>query len=220
MIAADSSGQVSYAGNGVTTVFPTGFKYMAAVDLLVELKLSGGAFITQVKGTHYNLDGEGLDAGGNVTMIAAPPAASTLRITRNTAQIQPTAFGTFTSFNPTTSHEQSFDRVTCEVQDIDRRVTALEAGGAPVSLAASKVTDTFVVLEPVETTFPRNVACVGTPSGVSLMRVEDLTDGTQKYYGLGEVGWDTPVLNQFRLTYVPGLVPGHNTRVTLLVITL
>lgn len=215
-----TASQVSYNGNGAQTVFPTTFKFLDNSNVLVEKKLNGGTtFATLTEGAHYNLAGAGVDAGGNVTMLAAPAAGDVLRITRNTPRTQPVAFRTQGQFLAET-HETAFDREEMQIQELERRVTAVEAAGASVVLAASKVVDTFVVADPVEGSFPRVVACAGTPSMVLVGRVEDLTDPALSQPGLGTADISAVALNQFTVRHVPGLTPGHNTRITYLVLTI
>lgn len=57
--------------NGVTTVFPYGFKISKAEDLVVTVN-----GLVRTLNVHYTLDGIGNDTGGNVTFLAAPADGS------------------------------------------------------------------------------------------------------------------------------------------------
>lgn len=210
--------QVTYVGNGGTTGFPTTYSFSDDDDLLVEQRTNAGAWATKTKGVHYNVSGDGLtEPGGQVDMVVAPPATDNLRITRNTPATQPTSFGTFVKF-AAASHELAMDHRTRAIQDALRRITAVEAGGAPVSLTAAQVTDTFVAAEPIEGSFPRVVACAGTPVSIILARIENLTTPGEILRAEGLL-WGTPALNSFTVNHLEGLTPGQQYRVRYLVLT-
>lgn len=224
MSLANTLSQKSYNGNGATTVFPTTFAFKANADVLVEVAQAPtfSVFATKVLGVDYTLSGAGAaEPGGSVTFISgAPPNPSIVRITRNTPLTQPTSFISQFEFLPEV-HEAAFDREEMQVQELGRRVTVLETGASPVTLAASKVQNTFVAGDPAEgAPFPIAVACSGTPSMVLVGRVEDLTDGSLLQTGLGVPDVSVMAINSFTVRYLPGLTPGHQYRVTYLVLTL
>ncbi|MGH9811523.1 MAG: hypothetical protein ACRD4T_00155 [Candidatus Acidiferrales bacterium] len=137
--------KVEFSGNGVTTAFATTFRFLTNAHVVVKLKLSGGSFVTQVEGTHYTLTGAGLDAGGTVTMVVAPPASSTLSIERTVPLTQTVDFSVQGSFAPQT-HEDEFDLHTHADQQLEGRIAALESisnpapdfsAGAGLTLAAT-----------------------------------------------------------------------------------
>lgn len=210
--------QVTYAGNGATTGFPTTYSFSDEDDLTVEQRTNGGAWATKTKGVHYNVSGDGLtEPGGQIDMVVAPPATDDIRITRNTPATQPTVFGSFTKFTGRT-HELAMDHRTRAIQDALRRIATLEAGGAPVTLTASQVTDTFTPAEPIEDAFPRVVACAGTPAIVMIGRIENLTTPGEVLPAQG-LHWGTPALNSFTVEHIEGLTPGQQYRVRYLVLT-
>lgn len=220
MSLANTLSQKVYTGNGAQTVFPTTFAFMTTADITVEVAPSGGAYVTQILGVNYTLSGAGLgEPGGNVTFTSGAPANhSAVRITRNTPHTQPTSFPDQGEFLPEV-HEAAFDREELQIQELDRRIGVLEAGASPVELAASKVLNTQTVLDPPEGTYPYNVACSGTPSMVLLGRIEDLTDGSETQ-SAGVPDISSMTLNQFTVRNVPGLTPGHQYRLTWLVLSL
>lgn len=210
--------QTTALGNGVNTAFPTGYSFRENSDLLVEVAPAGGAYATKALGVDYNVSGAGNpEPGGTVTFTAAPANLASVRITRVTPRTQYLDLLEGGDFLPDT-HEALWDHLVRQIQEQERRLAALEAGNVAVNLAAALVTDgPFVCGDPYAA---RNVACVGTPTGVFLARVQDNTDGTLVHYGLGAVEWTNPVANQFTARYVPGLTPGHSYTIKYLVVTI
>lgn len=218
-ITIDSS-QVLYVGDGVTTVFNTVFPFIQNPDVLVEKKLAAGSsYSTLTIGVDYTLTGAdiidattGARSPGSVTMSAAPLAGDSLRITRNTSIVQPTHFRTQGPFLPST-HEESLDRATMWGEDLERRLAVLEAGGSGSSYTATQVTDDFTVLTPAETTWPRLVACAFSPVTCVIGRVQNLNDGSEVLYSLGDLAWH-PSGSNVSVDNVQGLTPGQTYRIT------
>lgn len=126
---------VSYAGNGVTTAFPTVFRFNNNSECVVKLTLSGGATLIKTEGVDYTVAGAGLDAGGTVTFLVAPPALSVVLLERTVPFTQATNFRTYGPFSPAV-HEAAYDKLTFEAQQLDRRTKALESAGAAGSVVA------------------------------------------------------------------------------------
>lgn len=89
MTVSSTTSKVSYTGNGLTTTFAVPFYFLAAADLQVILR-SGTTETVQALTTNYTVSGAGNEAGGTVTMLVAPAAATTLTIRRNIAVTQGT----------------------------------------------------------------------------------------------------------------------------------
>jgi hypothetical protein len=106
----------SYAGNGSTTVFATAFKFLANAQVTVTQTVAG-VTTTLTEGVHYTLSGAGNDAGGNVTMLAAPASGSTITIRRRTARTQSSSLRNATDFTPKTN-EAIADKGVLIAQDI------------------------------------------------------------------------------------------------------
>lgn len=216
MSLAITLSQTSQVGNGAQLAFPTGFSFENNTDLTVEVAPAGGAYVPKVNGVDYNVAGAAAgEPGGTVTFLVAPANLSTVRITRNTPRTQPVDFVSQFAVLPETL-EAALDRLERQVQELERRVAAYEAGVATVTIASSRVTDTFVCPDPQ---VARNVACVGTPTMVLVGRIIDNTDGTLVQAGLGAADISAVALNQFTSRYVPGLTPGHNYTIQYLVLT-
>ena len=136
MTTPTATSRSTYTGNAATTVFSTGFYFLAESDVVVKLTLSGGTEIVQTLGVHYTITMPlTVGAVGSVTMLTAPATASTLVIERTVPYTQVTSFRTQGSFSPAT-HEDRFDRQTFIDQQIHRRVSDLESAGAVGSVVA------------------------------------------------------------------------------------
>lgn len=73
---------IAYDGNDATTVFPYPFRILTASDLLVILTDANGSDTVLTQTTHYTLSGVDNQAGGSVTMLAAPATGETLTLRR------------------------------------------------------------------------------------------------------------------------------------------
>lgn len=135
MTVPSETSSTAYTGNAVTTAFPTVFRFIRNVDIVVKLTPSGGAEVIQTEGAHYTLTGATLDGGGTVTFLTAPPLDAAVVIERDVPFTQTTSYRTQGSFAPAV-HEESFDYSVFRDQELARRVTALEAQGAPGSVEA------------------------------------------------------------------------------------
>lgn len=126
MAVTTETSESTYTGNAVTVAFATGFRFLNNSEVTVTKALSGASPVTQTEGVHYSLTGAGNDAGGTVTFIVAPAAASTITITRDVPFTQTTAFRTQGAFSPAT-HENAFDEAAFRDQQLDRRLAVVEA---------------------------------------------------------------------------------------------
>lgn len=111
--------------NGSTTQFPFPNKIFAASDLVVTLiDLLGNqyVFVNQANsstGLSYTVTLIDIDTGCLVTFSAAPTNGWTVDIRSATAQVQSTSIKNQGSFLPEL-HEEFFDRITRELQDLLR----------------------------------------------------------------------------------------------------
>lgn len=215
MSIAVTTSQVSYAGDASTAALPTTFSFEANGHLTVEQSTDSGAtWTTKTEGVAYAVTGAGdAEPGGTVTMSSAPAIGTTTRITRNTPITQAINFVTHGPFSPVT-HMAAFDHLTRIAQEAARRLSALEAGTVGSTYTAVQVTDTFTVLDPAESTFPRTIAAGIAPKTCVLGRVENLTNQLEVLDGLGNPDW-TASANSVVLNYLPGLTVGMQYRIRL-----
>lgn len=218
MSITNTARKVSYAANGVLTAFATTFRFLEQEHLVVEVMPSGGSFATKALGVDYTVTGEDANAGGTVTFLVAPANGSTVRITRVTARTQETTFRNAgqSTFSPIL-HERALDKLTMIAQEDADDIDTLQAGGTTVVLTPQVVSTTLTPAEPVENSFPLNVNCSGTPVGVFLMRIENLTDGTS--LPAEGLRWGLPIAGQFTVDWIEGLEPGKDYRFTFWVLT-
>lgn len=89
MTLSASLNRRSYAGDGSTVAFSFPYKFSADADLVVvDVLNSTGAETVKTLTTHYTVAGEGVDAGGTVTMLTAPAVGHTLVIYGNPVAAQ------------------------------------------------------------------------------------------------------------------------------------
>jgi hypothetical protein len=123
MTVASSVSRVSYAGNGSTQNFAVPYYFLENSHLRVVLRSSAGVETVQTITTNYTVTGAGNPAGGQVSMVVAPPAGSTLVIVRNVPVTQETDYQANDPF-PAESHERALDKLTMIAQqssDIETR---------------------------------------------------------------------------------------------------
>lgn len=137
MTVPSETSSSAHVGNGVTTVFSTGFYFLAKSEVDVYLTPSGGTETLLTEGIDYTLSvpTPGSGAAGDVTMLVAPGVGDALSIQRNPDFEQNTNLrgaGTFSA----SAHENALDRLTFQTTALLRRVSALESAGAPGSVTA------------------------------------------------------------------------------------
>src|SRR4030067_711263 len=119
MTVSTTDNRLSFAGNGVTTVFSFPNRFLLDADIVVIQTVDAtGVATTKVLTTDYTLTGAGGAAGGNVTMLVAPPAGTTLTVYRDPALTQPTDLVNGDSLNVDTAIELGFDRSTLQIQRV------------------------------------------------------------------------------------------------------
>jgi len=131
--------RITYAGNGVTTAFATGFEFPADSDLVVVLVSSDGTRTTQTITTDYTVAGAGDAAGGTVTMVTAPASGESLVIYRDVAYTQATDYVAGDPF-PAETHEDALDKLTMLAQQNKGKIErALRLSDADASSASAEL---------------------------------------------------------------------------------
>lgn len=126
----------TYAGNGATTIFSTGFYFLENTDVRVTLTTPIAAPLILTEGTHYTLDlPSAVGAAGSIRMVTAPASDASLTIERVVPFAQETDLRTSGQFGPDV-HEQALDRLTFQTQQLDRRLTQVEAQGTAGDVVA------------------------------------------------------------------------------------
>lgn len=141
MTVSTLNNRVSYAGNGVTTVFSFPNRFLLDADLVViDVLDSTGAETTKTLTTHYTVTGAGGASGGSVTMLTAPATGHTLVIYRDPALTQPIDLVNGDDLDVDTGIERGLDRNTLQIQrlrdlvDRSMRLSDGDTSGATVQL--------------------------------------------------------------------------------------
>lgn len=106
-------------GNGVTTVFPVGYKFNQDADLVVFLiETSTSVATLQTLNSDYSVQGAGDDDGGSVTFTVNPPATGySVKIVRMVDLLQLTDLRNQGKFFAEV-HEDAFDLLTMMIQQV------------------------------------------------------------------------------------------------------
>lgn len=132
MSVSTEASQNVFTGNGVTTVFNTGFYFLLASTVVVKLTPDAtGIEEVLVLGIDYTVTmPAGVGLNGSITMLTAPALDDALVIERTVPITQEMSLRQQGSFSPSI-HEDGFDRGIFVDQQLDRRITELEglAGG-------------------------------------------------------------------------------------------
>ncbi len=127
---------ISYSGNGSTsTPYPIPFKFYTSADIQVVVTNVNGEDTTLIPVTDYAVTGGNAEAGGtgNLTTTVAIPSTKKVTINRLVALTQGTTFTDIGKF-PSQAVDRALDRLTMQVQQIDREVTLkdslIDGGGA------------------------------------------------------------------------------------------
>lgn len=115
MTVSSQTSSVSYLGDGVTTLLPVPFYFLAQTDLVVTRVNADASVTTLVLGSDYSVSGAGVQSGGAVTMFAAQVVGVQILINRVVPATQETDYVANDPF-PAESHERALDKLTMLVQ--------------------------------------------------------------------------------------------------------
>lgn len=115
----NSTGQVRYAGNGVTTAFPVTFQFFEADTIRVQAVVDETATL-RVLNVDYTVSG-GAGETGTVTFATAPPTGTTVVIDLDIPFLQETIDLAPNGPLPAEDVEQGFDRVVTMVKQLNAR---------------------------------------------------------------------------------------------------
>ena len=121
MTVPSQENSITHLTDGVSTVFPVPYYFLAAEHLSVVLfDPATGVAQDLVLGADYTVLGAGLPAGGSVTTVVAQPTGLELHIRRDRVPYtQETAYQRNDPF-PERAHERALDKLTMLVQQIGR----------------------------------------------------------------------------------------------------
>jgi hypothetical protein len=147
MTISAETNKVTFAGNGSTTVFASGFEIFDDDDILVEeVNDTTGVITAKTKTTHYTVSTiTSPKSAVNITMLTAPASGVTLVLRRNQPLLQSTDYVENDNF-PAQTHENNLDKLAMMVQEheekLDRAILRNPDLSAPLflpDLVASKV---------------------------------------------------------------------------------
>lgn len=115
MTVSSQVSSVSFLGDGVTTLLPVPYYFLEQTHLLVTRVNLDSSTNTLVLGSDYSVSGAGNQAGGSITMIAAPAVGIQIIIDRSVPATQETDYVTNDPF-PAESHERALDKLTMLAQ--------------------------------------------------------------------------------------------------------
>ena len=144
MPISSTTNRVVSTGNGVTTVFPFPYYFLADSDLVVlKTEIASGAETTLTLNTDYTVTGAGDESGGNVILTTAPTSAYKLTRYRDPALTQEVDFQNNGPL-PATSLERPVDKLTMIVQRLAERL------GRALRLSDGDVSGADTTLPPPE----------------------------------------------------------------------
>src|SRR5271155_2632997 len=115
--------------NGVSTQYSFPNKIFAASDLIVSLIVNATGQITVLTlGSNYTVSNVDVDTGCYITTALAYPTGYTIDIRTEMGQVQLTSIKNQQNFLPEL-HEEAFDRVTRELQDVYRQAYLFSVHG-------------------------------------------------------------------------------------------
>lgn len=115
MTVTSSIQDASYATDGSTTSFATGFYFLNENDVFVDKIDTSGVVTPLVLGTDYTVSGAGVTGGGTVVTNTAYPAGSMLHLYRLEPVTQETEFQQNDAF-PAKTVEKALDKLTMIAQ--------------------------------------------------------------------------------------------------------
>jgi len=111
-----------YTGNGVTTAFTIGFRFLDNAHIkVIRTVISTGVSSTLAITTDYTVAGAGGASGGTLTMLIAPTSDHRISILRNVPLTQLTDYVANDAF-PAESHETALDKLTMIDQQYQEQV--------------------------------------------------------------------------------------------------
>jgi hypothetical protein len=126
MTVASTAITAHFSGSGSTGPFTFDFRFFANSEIsVVKTTPSAGATVL-AEGADYDLSGAASYAGGSVTLLVALETGETLDITRSLPLTQTTSIRNQGAFFPEI-HEDVFDRLTMQLQQVAATVSAASA---------------------------------------------------------------------------------------------
>lgn len=213
MTIASTATTQQYIRNGTTTQWSYPNKIFAATDLtVIDLDTSVPPnVVTLILGTDYTVSNVDVDTGALVTTTIAGTAGHTLDIRSNISQTQSTSIKNQGSFLPEL-HEEFFDRITREVQDLTRKAYTYGIHGPDTEVALWPALPAAVTRRNTALMFD---AITGLPA-IGVPNTQIITTGLLAPFlnlqqSAAEIAAGVTPVNLF---YAPGIVDRYGTNTT------
>lgn len=125
MTVATNVSKTQFLGSGSAGPFTFNFRFFANSEINVVKTSSLGVETTLTEGTGYTLTGAGSQAGGSLILMTVLESGETLEVIRTIPLTQPTSLRNQAAFFPEI-HEDAFDRMLMQIQQVDTYVKDLE----------------------------------------------------------------------------------------------
>lgn len=122
MTVSSEQSQVTYVGDGVTTLFTIPYYFLKATDITITTITPGGVATVLTQNVDFTVAGAGNPAGGSVTLVVAPASLINVIISRVVPATQLTDYQPNDDF-PAETHERALDKLTMLVQQAFSRLT-------------------------------------------------------------------------------------------------
>lgn len=169
-----------FNGDNSNLVFPFNIKFFINSQIYVTKIMSDLSLVPLTENVDYTLAGAGVDAGGTVTMAAAPLVGQRLLVQRILPYTQSTSIRNQGSFNPSI-HEDEFDYLTMLAQqasDDTGRSLKLNASGTAWDAQAKTITN---LADPVLPSDAVTKGFLASVSGLIQNAVSVLYDATNLF---------------------------------------
>lgn len=128
MTVSSNVNTTQFLGSGSSGPFSFGFKFYNNEEIAVIFIDTQGNSTLYAEGMHYTLSGAG-DPDGGILNLASPLLADEkIKVIRTLDIVQATAFKNQGAFYPEL-HEDTFDKLTMILQQLDSRITEIETVG-------------------------------------------------------------------------------------------
>lgn len=138
MSVSNTNTYEEYVGDGSTTVLPITFEIIDNNQVKVK-RYEDDTEEVLIEGADYTISGG--TPGTSVVMLSAPTADQTIRVYRDTEQVQNTDYIETVGADVT---EEQFDLIVMMIQELSTRITEVGSGGTGASAAPTEIAEQSV----------------------------------------------------------------------------
>jgi hypothetical protein len=168
MTVSSNQRQTQWNGDGLSFVFPTQFTFLLPTDVQVYKKLiAATTWNLLAYGTQWTMAGGGNGTAGNILLAQSPLVTETILIVRNVPYTQLVNFSANDTF-PAETMEASLDKLTEADQQLDGRLSVLEAAAGVIAIPSEPYIFTNNAIIALKNTITQNAAI---PAGYNAMAI-------------------------------------------------